>query len=101
MTSNELATFKGMFKDYYNYLSKRNPTSMLARIYGIFTVHFEDIKPIHLILMKNTLQWRSGTKDTVDSIFDLKGSLHGRLTSLKGVKNTTTLKDQNIRIKRA
>ena len=36
----------------------------------------------------------------MDSIFDLKGSMHGRLTKLKGAKNTTVLKDQNIRLKR-
>lgn len=101
MTPGELETFKGMFRDYFEYLTYKNKTSMLARIYGIFTVYLEDIVPIHLILMKNTLQWASGTSKTVDCIFDLKGSLHGRLTSLKGAKNTTTLKDQNVILKRA
>lgn len=100
MTEGELETFKGMFEDYHNYLTEENRNSMLARIYGIFTVYLEDIVPIHLILMKNTLQWVSGTKDTVESIFDLKGSLHNRVTNNKGIKNTSVLKDQNIQLKR-
>lgn len=37
MNDDELSTFKGMFKDYYEYLVN-NPRSVLARIYGIFTV---------------------------------------------------------------
>jgi hypothetical protein len=95
MTPQELDTFKAMFKDYFDYLMYANPKSMLARIYGIFTVHLEDIVPIHLILMKNTLQWVTGSKDNVDCVFDLKGSLHGRVTHIPkgGVKPTTPLKD--------
>lgn len=100
MTEGELETFKDMFEDYHTYLIEENQNSMLARIYGIFTVYLEDIVPIHLILMKNTLQWVSGTKDTVESIFDLKGSLHKRVTNNKGIKNTSVLKDQNIQLKR-
>ena len=45
-----------MFHDYYDYLTDvNNRNSMLARIYGIFTVYMEDIVPIHLILMGNTI----------------------------------------------
>ena len=36
----------------------------------------------------------------VDCVFDLKGSLIGRLTKDKGAKNDTILKDLNIRFKR-
>ena len=56
MSDGELATFKAMFTDYYDYLTVRNKDSMLARVYGIFTVYLEDIVPIHLILMGNTMQ---------------------------------------------
>ncbi len=55
MTDGELQTFKAMFKDYYEYLIKKNKISLLARIYGIFTVQMEDIVPVHLILMGNTI----------------------------------------------
>lgn len=56
MSNGEFATFKAMFTDYYDYLTVRNKDSMLARVYGIFTVYLEDIVPIHLILMGNTMQ---------------------------------------------
>jgi hypothetical protein len=88
-----------MFEDFYNYL-KENPKSLLARIYGIFTVYLEDIVPIHLILMANTMQCVSGSIESIDVVFDLKGSLVGRLTKDPKPKNTTIMKDLNIRIKR-
>ena len=101
MNDGELSTFKHMFKDYTQYI-KANPQSLLARIYGIFTVYLEDIVPVHLIMMANTIQCISGNSnmDSIDCVFDLKGSLVGRLT--KGqAKNTTILKDLNIRFKRS
>ena len=101
MTASELETFKGMFEDYFTYLTEVNKNSMLARIYGIFTVYLEDIVPIHLILMGNTIQCISNTSKNIEMVYDLKGSLHDRLTKDKNPKNTTVLKDLNIRIKRA
>lgn len=59
MTESELVTFKAMFKSYHEFLinkKREDPPSILARIYGIFTVQMEDILPIHLILMGNTIQ---------------------------------------------
>jgi 1-phosphatidylinositol-4-phosphate 5-kinase len=55
MTDSELETFNAMFKSFYTHLIQ-NPDSLLARIYGIFTVKMEDIAPVHLILMGNTVQ---------------------------------------------
>ena len=55
MNDGELATFKGMFKDYQEYIKARQKKgTLLARIYGIFTVCLEDIVPVHLIMMANT-----------------------------------------------
>jgi hypothetical protein len=96
MNSGELKTFKKMFKSYYEYLMNKNENSMLARIYGIFTVKLEDIEPIHLILMGNTLNFVNGNDDFLDSKFDLKGSLHGRLTKEDLDKKSTVLKDLNL-----
>ncbi|CDW72257.1 phosphatidylinositol phosphate kinase [Stylonychia lemnae] len=93
MTDSELQTFKLMFKDYYDFLLK-NPRSMLARIYGIFTVQMEDIVPVHLILMGNTIQ--TTNKDKILNIFDLKGSIYNRKVKGKNHKNTDTLKDLNL-----
>lgn len=102
MNDGELSTFKHMFKDYTQYI-KSNPQSLLARIYGIFTVYLEDIVPVHLIMMANTIQCMSGCSnmEAIDCVFDLKGSLVGRLTKGGQAKNTTILKDLNIRFKRS
>ena len=97
MNDEELATFKRMFKDYYEYLSK-NPGSIMARIYGIFTVHMEDIVPVHLILMGNTCSYES--TEFVEHIFDLKGSEFNRKVKGRQLKNTTVLKDMNLKVER-
>jgi len=55
MTDSELETFQQFFKAFYHHLMN-NPGSLIARIYGIFTVKMEDIAPVHLILMGNTVQ---------------------------------------------
>jgi hypothetical protein len=36
--------------DYYFHL-KQNKNSLMARIYGIFTVMMEELKPVHILLM--------------------------------------------------
>ncbi len=72
----------------------------MARIYGIFTVKLEDLDPIHLLLMENTMQYLSEEKVSVNSTFDLKGSLKGRLNKDPDPSNTDILKDLNIMQKR-
>ena len=44
-----------MLPDYVAYL-KKNPFSMLAKIYGVFTLQRRWMKPVHVMLMENTLQ---------------------------------------------
>jgi 1-phosphatidylinositol-4-phosphate 5-kinase len=95
MNNGELATFKKIFRDYHQHV-KANPNSMLARIYGIFTVKLEDLDPIHLLLMENTMQYLSQEKTSVDSTYDLKGSLEGRDNKDPNPSNTDILKDLNI-----
>ena len=93
MTDDELKTFKRMFPDFHKYLLQ-NPKSILARIYGIFTVQMEDIVHIHLILMGNTIQCEN--PEDIHSIFDLKGSVFNRKVKGHQHSNTTTLKDVNL-----
>jgi 1-phosphatidylinositol-4-phosphate 5-kinase len=101
MSGGELKTFKQLFKHYNEYLTFENPKSFLARIYGIFTVKMEEIVPIHLILMGNTIQCvtKNNPKTpnkSIKRVFDLKGSLHGRHTGEKKSHNMTNMKDLNI-----
>lgn len=54
MNSSEYSTFLKFFKQYMHHLMV-NKNSLLARIYGIFTVNIEKLAPVHLIMMGNTV----------------------------------------------
>lgn len=79
MTESDLSTFKKIFKDYTIHLLD-NPNSVLARIYGIYTVKMEDIEPVHVVLMGSTKQ---SNDKRIKHVFDLKGSFANRLTKPK------------------
>ena len=95
MKSDEIKIFKNMFWWYFHHLMT-NDDSLIARIYGIFTVYKEKLVPVHLILMDNTIRL-SGEGEKLKYIFDLKGSLVSRETKMKKRHNpTSVLKDVNL-----
>ena len=53
MNNKELAVFLDALPSYLYHL-KDNPKSLIARIYGIFTVLMENLVPVHLLLMANS-----------------------------------------------
>ena len=70
MRDDEMSFFKNRIsRSYFQYL-KENTGSLLARIYGIYTVHMAGYAPVDLILMAHTLQ----ISDELERVFDLKGS---------------------------
>ena len=93
MNEDELKAFNRLFERYFRHLSE-HPNSLLARIYGVFTVKIEKLKPVHLILMGNSMHI-DDTK-TIEHVFDLKGSIANREVQGKNLKNTSTLKDLNL-----
>ena len=93
MTESDLSTFKKLFQDYFKGVTTRQQHSLLARIYGIYTIKMEEVEPVHLILMGNTK--RSNDKNILH-VFDLKGSFINREVIGKNLKNTATLKDINL-----
>lgn len=99
MYDDELKIFLEALPEYFEHL-KNNPNSMIARIYGVFKVKMEDIVPVNLLLMANTIRCESSSMIT--NVFDLKGSVINRDVKLtKKHKNTSTLKDLNLqRIKK-
>jgi 1-phosphatidylinositol-4-phosphate 5-kinase len=72
---------------------KKNPDSLLAKIFGVFTVKTGSTNEVHLMLMENTLQLKN--PDGLKYIFDLKGSLVDRKISGK-ISSSTTMKDVNF-----
>lgn len=55
MNEEELKIFLKALPDYFEHL-KTNPSSLIARIYGVFKVKMEDIYPVNLLLMANTIR---------------------------------------------
>lgn len=94
MTESDMSAFKYIFPQYFKHISK-NPNSLLARIYGIYTVKMEEIESVHLILMGST---KNANDKSLEHVFDLKGSFVNREVKAKGrkLKNTATLKDINL-----
>ena len=53
---------------------RKNSKSLIAKIYGIYTVKMEDIREVHILLMDNLFM---KVQDKL-SEFDLKGSIINR-----------------------
>ena len=97
MTESDLSTFTGFFEEYTAHVG-RYQNSLLARIYGVFTIAMKDMVPIHVVLMGNAKK-TFDDKMSLKHVFDLKGSLVNRETKKKrgeSFKPTTCLKDLNL-----
>lgn len=91
MNNNELSVFKAALPDYVQHIRK-NPNSLIARIYGVFTVMMEELVPVHLLLMSNSAQ----VGKDYELCFDLKGSIINRKVPEHEIKPKGTLKDVNL-----
>lgn len=52
MNASELKVLREALPQYLEHL-KKFPQSMIAKIYGIYTVKMEDIREVHILLMDN------------------------------------------------
>lgn len=94
MSKSELDLFLEILPDYEIHL-KENSNSLLARIYGVYTIHMHKIATVHLILMANTLNFKNAK--AVEKVFDMKGSRVSREVKIDSkTKNTSVLKDINF-----
>ena len=78
-------------KEHY----KKNPRSLLSKIFGVFTVQTKTMSDVHLMLQENILRFKE--PGNVRAIFDLKGSSVNREVRGDNLKVTATLKDVNLR----
>jgi hypothetical protein len=60
MYEDELKVFIEALPEYFEHL-RNNPNSLIARIYGVFKVKMEDIVPVNLLLMANTIRCESSS----------------------------------------
>ena len=80
--------------DYYKHF-KKYPRSLLARVYGVYTVKMEGYQKVNLIIMGNTLRFQN--RADVCRVYDIKGSTYNRFVEIKAsTKPTTTLKEINF-----
>jgi len=92
MNDEEYKTFSKIFKNYYSHILHHK--SLIARIYGVFSVKRQRLQPVHLILMGNTVKLQG---KNLKYMFDLKGSFINRKTKMKKIHNpSATLKDVNL-----
>jgi len=96
--ASEKKVLLGMLDDMIYHFEHTDNQSMLARIYGLYTIKTNIFGSLDLILMQNTSKTKSKDKLT----FDLKGSFVNRnvVTSekfwLKDLSFSRTLKDINF-----
>jgi hypothetical protein len=99
MTRSEVDFFLAFLPDYCNHLLS-NAESLLAKIFGVFTIETNNAVDVHVMLMENTLKFSEDAK--LKHIFDLKGSRVNREVKEKLDKPSTTLKDTNyLKLKHA
>lgn len=83
--------FMYLFKYYFEHINQYSE-SLIARIYGVYSVQMDDMDPVYLILMGNTKQIEN---KYIKKVYDLKGSMVKRI--VKGeeasFKHTACLKD--------
>ncbi len=72
MTKTELNDLLDMLPGFKEHL-KRNTNSLVAKIFGAFTVETPDVK-VHFMLLENVLKMYEFKDQYVRHIFDLKGS---------------------------
>lgn len=91
VTDNELKTMKGNFMIAYHKHMSANEDSLLARIYGVYSVVIRGVSQINFILMQNLISFNISH---IKRIFDLKGSRIQRYTkNIEKCNNMKTLKD--------
>lgn len=61
---------------FINHLEETGNSSLIAKIFGLYTIRSKHFLPVHLILMENTVQLRNSKSKKIS--FDLKGSYINR-----------------------
>lgn len=93
MTLTEMKFIQTLLPDLYKHF-KANPSSLLARIYGVYTVKMKNYDEVYLILMGNCLKFEN--RFDITRVYDLKGSKVKRHVKTDNAFSSTTLKDVNF-----
>ena len=78
MRGSEKQVLLNMLDDMIKHFEECENQSLLARIYGVFTIKTNVFKKVDVLIMQNTVHLAKKTNPCM--IFDLKGSTQGRYT---------------------
>ena len=76
MTKEDFNAWMKMFKSYFQHVNCFKE-SLLARVYGVYSIQMDDKEPVYLLMMGNTKPCES---IYIKKMFDLKGSMVKRET---------------------
>ena len=95
MNNDDFEAFQRIMRHYFTHIKDNSDLqgSLLARIYGVFSITMADQAPVNLILMGSS---RMCPDYTIANVFDLKGSITKRFNDWSTVKNTSAIKDENL-----
>jgi 1-phosphatidylinositol-4-phosphate 5-kinase len=100
LRGNEKDILLNMLDDFIKYLESVDNKSLIAKIYGCFTIKTNMFVPLDVIVMENTAKMMSSLSDKMS--FDLKGSTFNRKQKVpnkfwdKKLDSSKVLKDQNF-----
>ena len=77
MLSGDKEAMLDIIDDYIDHLEKSKHKSLLARIYGIFTIKTKLFNQMDLMIMQNSSKMIDSKRKRFE--FDLKGSMIGRV----------------------
>jgi 1-phosphatidylinositol-4-phosphate 5-kinase len=93
MTDSDFNAFMRLFRSYFRHVCSPKTRSLLARVYGVYSVKMGTQKPVKLVVMGNTMLVENF--NNVRGVFDLKGSMVNRYCP--GETNPkATVKDRNL-----
>lgn len=105
MRGTEKKVLLSMLDDLILHFEKTDNRSLLARIYGLFTIKTNVFKSVNVIIMQNTVILTNKAKPRMS--FDLKGSSAGRYTTFSKTEHNwwlnmklghkKVMKDNNFR----
>jgi len=93
MTLDELHCARNLVPKYVEHVREK---TLIAKIYGLFTIKVQHYNAVHVMVMENTLQLRN--EANLERIFDLKGSMVNRYVEIPDLVTPTgskPLKDKN------
>ena len=88
MRGSEKQVLLSMLDDMIQHFSENK--SILAKIYGLYTIKTNKFAPVDIIIMENTMS--KIKRHNKSMIFDLKGSLKHRITNFPKSENCWWLK---------